>query len=94
MCNIGFTANTLFDNHKIKSSTHHVEVDLVRRQKSVNNTHVTRGPGVTYMRDHLMGNAAVVLQKVEVLRAGDLGKLLCNGLGEEEAIVSSKLDDG
>ena len=36
------------------------------------------------MGHHLVGNATVVLQEVEVLGTRDLGHLLCNGLEKEK----------
>lgn len=43
----------------------------------------------TYMVNDLVGNTAVVLQDIKVLRTRDLGDFLCNGLFRAYVLVSS-----
>ena len=43
----------------------------------------------TYMVNDLVGNTAIVLQDVKVLRTRDLGDFLCDGLFRAYMLVSS-----
>lgn len=64
-----------------------IPIDIQEREKG-------RGEGEkkleeTYMVNNLVGNTAVVLQDVKVLRTRDLGDFLCDGLFGAFMSVSS-----